>query len=165
MHESNVSLSTLAEEIISLANEQGLTIASAESCTGGGIAQTLTSIPGASAVFDTGVVTYSNTSKQNLLGVKTQTLQMHGAVSKKTAQEMAMGTMSYGVDIGVSVTGIAGPGGGSEHKPVGTVCFGLADRRKTLVRSYKEHFSGNRASVQEQAIRHALLLILNTVKK
>lgn len=164
MSDIQTRIQETASSIVTLATERTLHIGTAESCTGGGIAQAITAIAGSSAIFDCGVVTYSNAAKQQLLQVREDTLLRHGAVSKKTAQEMAMGTLSFGVDIGVSVTGIAGPGGGTDHKPVGTACFGLVDKRKTLIRTYREHFDGDRHDVQAQAILHALLLILHTVK-
>lgn len=115
------------EEVLSLLRELHLTLASAESCTGGLISKRLTDIPGSSDVFAGGVVSYANDVKVRVLGVSQATLEARGAVSAETAAEMAAGVRSVlGTDIGVSVTGIAGPGGGSAEKPVGTVWFGLA---------------------------------------
>ncbi|MDT8326687.1 MAG: nicotinamide-nucleotide amidohydrolase family protein [Roseovarius sp.] len=113
-------------DLLARAREKGLRIATAESCTGGMIAARLTDVAGSSDVFDRGFVTYSNAAKQDMLGVKPATLDAHGAVSQQVAAEMAAGALHHSAaDIAVSVTGIAGPGG-SEHKPEGRVCFGLA---------------------------------------
>ncbi|UWQ39140.1 CinA family protein [Leisingera aquaemixtae] len=120
-------------DLIRRATAAGITIATAESCTGGMIAVALTDIPGSSAVVDRGFVTYSNAAKMQMLGVTAETLDAVGAVSEEVAAEMAEGAVrNAGVTIAVSVTGIAGPGG-SEFKPEGRVCFGLArDRQKTI---------------------------------
>ena len=118
---------SLEEVVIKLLLEQGKKIATAESCTGGLIAHRVTNVPGASEVFSHGYVTYSNEAKQELLGVKATSLEEHGAVSEQVALEMARGALAQsGADIAVSVTGIAGPGGGSDEKPVGTVWIGVA---------------------------------------
>ncbi len=117
-----------AAELICRLCEKGLSVATAESCTGGLISARLTAIPGSSAVVLGGVVSYANSVKTGVLQVSEETLALHGAVSLECAEEMAFGLRALcGCDIAVSVTGIAGPGGGSEEKPVGTVCFGLAD--------------------------------------
>ncbi|UWQ26624.1 CinA family protein [Leisingera aquaemixtae] len=120
-------------DLIRRATAAGITIATAESCTGGMIAAALTDIPGSSAVVDRGFVTYSNAAKMQMLGVRAETLDAVGAVSEEVAAEMAEGAVrNAGVTLAVSVTGIAGPGG-SEYKPEGRVCFGLArDRQKTI---------------------------------
>ncbi|SFI71734.1 CinA family protein [Celeribacter neptunius] len=116
----------LAEEVLAQARAKGMTIATAESCTGGMIIGSLTEIPGSSDMVDRGFVTYSNAAKREMLGVSPVSLAEYGAVSEQVAREMAEGALRYsGARIAVSVTGIAGPGG-SEHKPEGRVCFGLA---------------------------------------
>ncbi len=122
--------------LLDQARTLGLTIATAESCTGGMVAAALTDIPGASDVFDRGFITYSNAAKIQMLGVSPATLDTHGAVSKEVALEMAEGALAHsGATLAVSVTGIAGPGG-SELKPEGRVCFGLArEGRPTETRS------------------------------
>jgi PncC family amidohydrolase len=115
------------EGLVKLLTDKKQKIATAESCTGGMIAQMITSVAGASAVFDCGIVSYSNEIKNSVLGVKAETLEKYGAVSEQTASEMAQGVKKIsGADFAVSVTGIAGPGGGSKEKPVGTVYMGIA---------------------------------------
>ena len=130
-------------------------LVTAESCTGGGVAQAVTSIAGSSEWFERGFVTYSNASKEEMLGVATKTLQAYGAVSEETAREMAQGALarSRGT-IAVSITGVAGPGGGSAEKPVGLVCFAWAQGGK--VESESRHFSGDRESVRRQSVVRAL---------
>jgi nicotinamide-nucleotide amidase len=142
------------------------TLATAESCTGGGIAKALTSIAGSSAWYQGGVVSYSNSLKQNLLGVTAETLKNHGAVSEQVAREMAEGAARIAnSNFAVSTTGIAGPDGGSADKPVGTVCFGFFYEGETLAET--KIFSGDRAQVREATIDYALtrLMELITLKK
>ena len=141
----------------------GALIATAESCTGGLLAQALTETAGSSEWFERGFVTYSNEAKVDLLGVRLATLQAHGAVSEQVAREMAAGALKHSpAALALSVTGIAGPGGAVEGKPVGTVCFGWAlalpdDGRQTLVRSEQRHFAGDRAAIRRQAAAYALV--------
>ena len=137
-------------------------LVSAESCTGGWVAQAVTSIAGSSAWFERGFVTYSNEAKRELLGVKAATLRKHGAVSEETAREMARGALarSRGT-LALAVTGIAGPGGGSREKPVGMVCFAWMDRKK--LRSETRHFSGNRDGVRRKSVIRALQGVLETL--
>ena len=119
-------MADLSADIIQTARDKGLRIATAESCTGGMVSAALTDIAGSSAVFERGFVTYSNQAKIDLLGVSPETLAAFGAVSNEVAREMALGAKTRaGVEMAVSITGIAGPGG-SAHKPEGSVCFGLA---------------------------------------
>ncbi|MEM6914897.1 MAG: CinA family protein [Pseudomonadota bacterium] len=116
----------LAEAVVTLAASKGLTAATAESCTGGLISAALTSVPGSSAVLTYGFVTYANEAKQDLLGVSPELIAAHGAVSQHVAKAMASGALARsGADLSVAVTGVAGPGGGTEQKPVGLVCFAL----------------------------------------
>jgi nicotinamide-nucleotide amidase len=137
-------------------------LVTAESCTGGGVAQALTSVAGSSGWFERGFVTYSDASKRELLGVRKKTLEDHGAVSEETAREMARGALARGKGtVALSVTGVAGPGGGSREKPVGMVCFAWA-HRKTL-RSETRRFSGDRESVRRQSVIHALEGVLKTL--
>ena len=122
-------------QIVRLLTERGEAVALAESCTGGYIAHLLTNVPGASAVFCAGLVTYSNEAKQKFLGVSSDTLARHGAVSEPVAREMAEGVRRVsGTDYGLAVTGIAGPGGGTAEKPVGTVFIAAAGSLETVVR-------------------------------
>jgi nicotinamide-nucleotide amidase len=123
----------LEAAVVRLLTERKRSVALAESCTGGFIAHRLTNVPGASVVLLAGLVTYSNEAKQRFLGVRAETLASHGAVSEAVAREMADGARTQtGADYAVAVTGIAGPGGGSEEKPVGTVCLALADAAGTV---------------------------------
>lgn len=146
---------TVAEKLVDILKAQGLTCATAESCTGGGIGSAITSVPGSSEVYAGGVVSYSNAVKHNVLGVSQESLDRHGAVSSEVAGEMAKGARRLlKVDLAVSVTGIAGPGGGSAEKPVGLVWFGVSSARGT--RTEKAIFAGDRARVREQAVTHAL---------
>ena len=142
--------------------DQGLTLATAESCTGGGLSHLLTSIPGASAFFIGGIIAYQNDIKVKLLGVPQAALVDHGAVSSPTAGAMAEGCRNhFGTDIAVSITGIAGPGGGSSEKPVGLVFVAVAVAQRTRV---SEHiFPGNREQVRQAAIAAALDLILQVI--
>jgi nicotinamide-nucleotide amidase len=127
----------LEETVGTLLREQGLTLALAESCTGGRVGDRITDVPGSSAYFLLGTATYSNEAKVGILGVSEQTLAEHGAVSTQTAEEMAAGARRIsGADIGLSTTGIAGPGGGTRDKPVGTVCIGIAWEGGTWSRRY-----------------------------
>jgi nicotinamide-nucleotide amidase len=134
-------------------------LVTAESCTGGWIAQAVTAIPGSSAWFERGFVTYSNAAKRELLGVKQRTLRKFGAVSEETAREMAKGALqnSRGT-IAVAVTGVAGPTGGSDEKPVGMVCFAFATSR--MISSESRRFKGKRESVRRQSVIHALKGVL-----
>lgn len=146
---------TQAEELVALLKARGLACATAESCTGGGIGAAITSAPGASDVFLGGVVSYSNAVKRDVLGVSQTTLDSVGAVSSETAAQMAEGARRLTkADLAVSVTGVAGPGGGSPEKPVGLVWFGLASARG--VRTEKALFTGDRAAVRAKTVVHAL---------
>ena len=143
-----------------LAALTGKTLVTAESLTGGGIGAALTAIPGSSAVYKGGVISYTNWVKENILGVTRDTLETHGAVSLQTAQEMAVGVRRLlQSDVAVSVTGLAGPGGDEFGNPVGTVCIGFCDQWKSF--AVKHHFVGNREDVRHQTIRAALELILD----
>jgi nicotinamide-nucleotide amidase len=130
--------------------------ATAESCTGGGIASAITDIAGSSDVFDRGFVTYSNTAKVQMLGVDAALIAAHGAVSEEVANAMAAGALARSeADCAVAVTGVAGPGGGTKEKPVGMVCFGWAVTRQPVT-AETVHFAGDRAAVREAAVLHAL---------
>jgi len=150
----------LAARLVALCRAAGVTVATAESCTGGMIAAAITAIPGSSAVLDRGFVTYSNAAKTEMLGVPAALIEAVGAVSEAVAARMAGGAKERaGVDIAVSVTGIAGPDGGSEAKPVGTVWFGLANRHGDVTTRHQV-FTGNRAAIRDAATNYALTLLL-----
>jgi nicotinamide-nucleotide amidase len=137
-------------------------LVTAESCTGGWVAQAVTSVAGSSSWFERGFVTYSNAAKQELLGVRQKTLDAHGAVSEETAREMATGALGeIKGGIALAVTGVAGPGGGTPDKPVGMVCFAWADGKK--LRSETRRFSGDRDSVRRQSVIRALEGVLETL--
>lgn len=146
---------TVAEKLVELLKAQGLTCATAESCTGGGVGSAITAVPGSSAVFTGGVISYANEVKRDVLGVSDHILQTVGAVSPEVAAQMAEGARRLlKTDLAVSLTGIAGPDGGSDEKPVGLVWFGLSTKDGT--RTEKKIFRGDRACVREQAVTHAL---------
>ena len=146
---------TVAERLVELLKARGLTCVTAESCTGGGVGAAITAVPGSSAVFLGGVISYANAVKQGVLGVSPTTLATVGAVSSETAAQMADGARRLlKADLAVSVTGIAGPDGGSAAKPVGLVWFGLATAAG--VRTEKAIFAGDRAAVRAQAVTHTL---------
>ena len=146
---------TVAEKLVALLRAQGLTCATAESCTGGGVGSAITAVPGSSAVFAGGVISYANDVKARVLGVRRETLASVGAVSSEAAEQMAAGVRALlKTDLAVSLTGIAGPDGGGDEKPVGLVWFGLATARG--VRTEKAIFPGDRASVRARAVTHAL---------
>ena len=150
-------------ELIKTLLDKKATVATAESCTGGMVAARLTSVSGASGAFKYGAVTYCNEAKNVLLGVSTETLDEHGAISAETAKEMAEGIRKVmNADIGVSVTGNAGPGA-AEEKPVGLVYIGVSSENYSAV--LKNHFEGDRVSVREQAADSALLLALSAAEK
>jgi nicotinamide-nucleotide amidase len=138
-------------------------LATAESCTGGWAAQVVTSVAGSSEWFERGFVTYSNAAKEELLGVRPETLRSHGAVSEQTAREMARGALERSkATIALSITGVAGPGGGTREKPVGMVCFAWS--RSGEVRSETRRFSGDRESVRRQSVILALEGVLKTLE-
>ncbi|HEC81854.1 MAG TPA: CinA family protein [Thermoplasmatales archaeon] len=144
--------------------EKGFTVATAESCTGGLVAHTLTNVSGSSAYFDSGVVSYSNRAKMELLGVSSEVLEKHGAVSEETARAMAEGVrLKSGVDVGVSTTGIAGPTGGTREKPVGLVYIGVSTRDETVVKRFL--FKGDRLSNKENACEAALRMLFEVLRK
>lgn len=149
---------TLEETIVELLKEKGKTVTTAESCTGGLVAGRLLNVPGASSVYMEGYITYSNEAKEKLLGVSHSTLEQCGAVSKETACEMAEGAAkAAGADLAISVTGIAGPDGGTKEKPVGLVYVGCyADGE---ARAYEFHFTGNRAKNRESTVAKALTIL------
>lgn len=151
----------LAAQVGTLLRSHGMMLATAESCTGGGVAQAITEVAGSSAWFERGFVTYSNQSKQQMLGVRESTLIQHGAVSEMTVREMVAGALQHSsAQAALAVSGIAGPGGGSAEKPVGTVWFawGMKDGE---IRAQRCLLNGNRAEVRAQSVRIALQGIVN----
>ncbi|HYD99943.1 MAG TPA: CinA family protein [Alphaproteobacteria bacterium] len=154
------ALAEPAARVLEDCRARGLTVATAESCTGGLVAASLTEIAGSSDVFDRGFATYSNAAKQDMLGVPAALLARHGAVSAEVAAAMAAGALAQSrADLAVAITGIAGPGGGTAEKPVGLVHFAAAVRGGT-VRTEKHVFAGNRAAVRVQAAERALHMLL-----
>ncbi|MDP5085020.1 MAG: CinA family protein [Yoonia sp.] len=152
----------MSAALLKAARAKGLMLATAESCTGGMVSAAITDTAGSSAIFDRGFVTYTNQAKTEMLGVKTATLDAHGAVSEAVAAEMASGALAHSqAQIAVSITGIAGPGG-SEHKPEGRVCFGIASPRGVTTETVEFGALG-RARVRQAACDHALGLLLAAV--
>jgi nicotinamide-nucleotide amidase len=146
----------LAVQLNELLLGQQATLATAESCTGGWVSQAITAVPGSALVFDCGFVTYSNAAKQRLLGVGAQTLANYGAVSIETAVEMAEGALKNSLaSVSLSITGIAGPTGGTPEKPVGLVCFAWAVQGKATVWD-RQIFEGDREAIREQAVVYAI---------
>ncbi len=168
---SEQALVAIAAELGQEMGRLGCYVVTAESCTGGLIAQALTETAGSSGWFERGFVTYSNESKVDVLGVRPATLQAHGAVSEAVAREMASGALKHSpAALSLAVTGIAGPGGGVEGKPVGTVCFGWAlalpgGGPETLILSEQRHIPGDRAAVRRQSAAHALLQGLRLLRR
>lgn len=135
-------------------------LVTAESCTGGWVAQAVTAIAGSSDWFERGFVTYSNAAKEEMLGVRHETIVNHGAVSEETAREMAFGALDHSrATLALAITGIAGPGGGSAAKPVGTVCFAWA-RKGHAASTETRRFAGDREAVRRQSVEHALEKVL-----
>lgn len=146
----------IEEEVVALLRNKGLKVTFAESCTGGLLAGRLVNVAGASEVFKCSVVTYSNKAKRKLLGVNKCTLKVYGAVSSQTAVEMAIGALRHlSGDVAVSVTGIAGPGGGTDTKPVGLVYIACNVQGNVTVKEY--HFSGERLDVRMASVEAALI--------
>jgi nicotinamide-nucleotide amidase len=153
------TINELATRLVGELNRKGKAVATAESCTGGWIAKALTDVPGSSGCFGYGIVSYSNGAKESMLGVKSRTLAEHGAVSEPVVREMAQGTLRLsGADIAVAVSGIAGPDGGSDDKPVGTVWFAWSIRGPGGVTTDTDlrRFEGNRDSIRMQTVIHGL---------
>lgn len=167
MNNNEIDPKNIIELVEKLANkliEKKQTLTCVESCTGGGIAYFLTEISGSSAWFETGFVTYSNQAKQELVGVCAQSLNEHGAVSEQVAREMAQGALSQAkADFSMSVTGVAGPTGGSAEKPVGTVCFAWASQDKIL--SITKRFVGDRHAIRRQSIAFSIEKLIEFIEK
>jgi nicotinamide-nucleotide amidase len=156
---------TQATQLAGLFLKSSSKLVTAESCTGGGLAEILTRVPGSSAWFERGFVTYSNESKQDMLGVPLETLEQFGAVSQETASAMAEGALENSrADISVSITGVAGPDGGTADKPVGTVCFAWF-KRGEQGKSTRICFKGDRLKIREQACLLAMQGLLDLLQK
>jgi nicotinamide-nucleotide amidase len=153
----------LAARVGNHLKERRLLLATAESCTGGWVAQVVTAIPGSSAWFERGFVTYSDASKEEMLGVRGDTLALHGAVSEEVVREMAEGALRHShAKVSVAITGVAGPDGGSPRKPVGTVWLAWAVAgRETRCRA--AHYAGDREMIRQQAVMAALQGIIDAV--
>ncbi len=157
----SLDLLARASEVVAAYDKATRRISVAESCTGGLVCAALTSVPGASRVLDRGFITYSNEAKRESLGVDRLALEQFGAVSPQVAAQMAQGTLAFSqAETALSVTGIAGPEGGSVQKPVGLVCFALATREGVAL-NYTCHFSGDRAQIRLAAVAEGLKLLLS----
>lgn len=160
-----MDLDILAQQVGAHLQKQALTLVTAESCTGGWIAKIVTDIAGSSAWFDRGFITYTNVAKQEMLGVRAETLAAHGAVSQETVVEMAQGALAHSrAQVSVAVSGIAGPGGGSLAKPVGLVWFAWGRAGQPVVTAI-EHFSGDRESIRRLAVARALRGVLDMLQR
>ena len=160
------ALHAAATDVLETCRTRGLTLATAESCTGGLVAGALTDIAGSSDVVDRGFVTYSNDAKQQMLGVPAETLKTFGAVSKQTAAAMALGALSRAeVDLAVAITGIAGPGGGSRDKPVGLVHFAVAARDGSLAHAEMHYGDIGRLPVRHKSVLQALAMLKDMAGK
>jgi len=161
------AIRSLAEALVAELTAAGKAVATAESCTGGWAAKAITDIAGSSEVFGYGIVSYANGAKESILGVQNQTLEEHGSVSPEVVSEMAKGTLRLsGADIAVAISGVAGPGGGTKEKPVGTVWFGWAVRDGTnaIVDTQREAFTGDRELIREAAVAYALQGVRERIK-
>lgn len=157
------TLSALSSKLGAVLFERKLILALAESCTGGWIAQCVTDIPGSSQWFDRGFVTYSNEAKMEMLGVKEQTLQTFGAVSNETVTEMVKGALTHSrADIALAVTGIAGPGGGSQEKPVGLIYLAWQMRGRACAVK-EQHYIGSRQQIRYQTVQSALQFLIQAI--
>lgn len=155
-----------ARRLLEICKRKHLLVATAESCTAGLVAGMLTEVPGTSSVLDRGFITYSNQAKQDMLGVSAATLQARGAVSRETAEEMARGALAHApVDLAVSVTGIAGPDGGSAEKPVGLVHFGAASRSGQFVHAEKRFGNIGRTEIRKQSVLQALRMLQDVAEQ
>lgn len=155
----------LEEKLVALLREKNLVMACAESCTGGLVAKRITDVSGSSAVFNCGIVSYSNEIKEKILGVKSETLKQYGAVSEQTVREMVEGVLKIsGADIAVSVSGIAGPNSDNTSKPVGLIYLAVSDGKRTIVTQLNNHFSSdirnsNRTSASDEALKMIIKMI------
>lgn len=149
-----------AERLLDICKHKNLTVATVESCTAGLVAGTLTEVPGTSSILDRGFITYSNRAKQDMVGVSAGTLKAHGAVSRETAEEMVRGALEHApVDLAVSVTGIAGPDGGSAEKPVGLVHFAAASRSGQFAQAERRFGNIGRSEIRKQSVLQAFRML------
>src|SRR6187431_972426 len=156
----NDDIVAAGERLLQICRRKKLTIATAESCTGGLVAGMLTEIPGVSSMLDRGFITYSNRAKQEMLGVPAATLEAHGAVSRETAEAMAKGALADApVDLAVSVTCVAGPDGGSDEKPVGRVHFAAASRSGQLNHVERRFGDPGRAEIRKRSVLQAIVML------
>ncbi len=169
MNDAGQLIERLAVRLGAALSKQHLTLATAESCTAGGVGYAITLVPGSSAWYDRGFITYSNEAKMQMLGVSSAYLRDFGAVSEPVARAMALGALSHGAQVSLAVTGVAGPDGGTASKPVGTVCFAWAIRRDTAnapwVKTQTQHIAGDRAAVRTQCIIIALETLAGLLEK
>ena len=157
---ADTELTERAEALLNLCKQKTLTLATAESCTGGLLAAALTEIPGSSSVVDRGFVTYTNEAKQQMLGVTADTIVRHGAVSKECAEEMAKGALAHApVDLAISITGIAGPTGAVPGKPIGLVHFAAASRSGRLIHYDRKFGDIGRSEVRRQSVLQAMAIL------
>ncbi|GEK48991.1 damage-inducible protein CinA [Bisbaumannia pacifica] len=160
---ANLDLLTLSERLGRLCRARGSAVTCAESCTGGGVASAITAVAGSSNYFETGYVTYANGAKTRLLGVPETLLAEHGAVSREVVEAMVAGACrDSGAELGVAISGVAGPGGGSADKPVGTVWFAWGDAEAQ--QAERHHLPGDRRAVREQAVRIALIGLIQRLE-
>lgn len=162
--QTTIELNDLAAQLGEILQQKCWILATAESCTGGMLTEAVTSIAGSSAWFDRGFITYSNQAKVDMLGVLETTLESHGAVSEQAASEMVLGAFQKSdASIAISITGIAGPSGGTDQKPVGMVCFGFAFNKQVITNT--QYFSGNREQIRQAATQHALINLIELTQK
>ena len=160
-----MDLDLLAQQVGAQLQKHALSLVTAESCTGGWVAKIVTDIAGSSAWFDRGFITYANAAKQEMLGVRVETLAVHGAVSEATVLEMAEGALARShAQVSLAVSGIAGPGGGTLDRPVGLVCFAWSRAAQVSVAA-SEHFIGDRDSIRRQAVARALRGVLEVLQR
>ena len=165
MHKEDEELCNLVKSVASVLSSVEMDLATAESCTGGWVAKVLTDVPGSSIYFDRGFVTYSNQSKHDMLGVGEEPLLLHGAVSEAIVSEMAQGALELSTaSMSLAVSGIAGPTGGTENKPVGTVCFAWMIRGDVPI-SETVYYKGDRDSVRRQAVMHCLEGVIKQINQ
>lgn len=169
MNDEPRTIERLAQRLGSALRAQHLTLATAESCTAGGVAYAVTLQPGSSAWYDRGFIAYSNEAKMQMLGVSAAYLRDFGAVSEPVARAMALGALSHGSQVSLAVTGVAGPDGGSDDKPVGTVCFAWAIRRDPSsapwVKTRTQQVPGDRSAVRTQSIIVALETLIGLLEQ